>query len=309
MVPSTPVTAVIESMTGLAMNVVQSWSDSSGIWRLSVFALSLALLATAEWCWPRRTARRPRAGRWLANFGLATLNSFVLRLAYPLTAVAWAAICRDRGWGILPALAVPSWLEVIFAVIGLDLLIYWQHRAFHAWGWLWNLHRVHHADVDVDASTGIRFHTLEMVLSQAIKLAGILLLGAGPIAVLLFEIILNVGAMWSHSNVAVPARADRCLRWLIVTPDMHRVHHSTDRTESNRNFGFHLSWWDSLFGTYQAQPRMAHQSIDLGLPGVFASTSEEGLIGLLKMPFQSAAAPPVDPPSVEHGSSFERQER
>jgi sterol desaturase/sphingolipid hydroxylase (fatty acid hydroxylase superfamily) len=256
-----------------------------GMWRLAIFVIAFAGLGVMEFAWPRRAPRAKRLRRWSSHLTLAVLNSLAIRLLFPVTAVGWAAICAHRQWGLLQQVEWPGWLEIILAVVGLDLLIYWQHRVFHAWSFLWCLHQVHHADVDVDVSTGIRFHTIEMLLSQGIKLAGIGLLGASPYAVLAFEIILNLGAMWSHTNVSLPPIVDRIVRWFVVTPDMHRVHHSVDREESNRNFGFHLPWWDWLFHTYQAQPKNAHASMELGLPGRAWRQLPENLLALLRMPF------------------------
>jgi sterol desaturase/sphingolipid hydroxylase (fatty acid hydroxylase superfamily) len=233
--------------------------------RLGAFAGVLLLTALGEVLVPRRalTVRKPL--RWFSNLALVVLNTLVLRLLLPVGAVGMSLVAHERGWGLLNNLDVPEWLAVVLAVIALDLAIYLQHVMFHAVPLLWRLHMVHHADLDIDVTTGVRFHTLEMLLSLGIKLAAVILLGAPALAVLIFEVLLNATSIFSHGNIRLPAWLDWGLRLVLVTPDMHRVHHSVNPRETNSNFGFNLPWWDFLFGTYRAQPAAGHEGMTIGL--------------------------------------------
>ncbi|BBK45218.1 sterol desaturase [Allostella vacuolata] len=253
--------------------------------RLGVFAAVLAAVAGAEAVWPRRRRQLPRAGRWPGNLGVVVVDTILLRLAVPLAAVGMAAWAEAEGIGLLNRLALPGWLAVLVAVAALDLAIWAQHRLFHAIPPLWRLHRMHHADRDLDVTTGIRFHPLEILLSMAIKLAVVLLLGAPAVAVLVFEVLLNATAMFSHANLRLSPRLDRGLRLFVVTPDMHRVHHSVHRDETDSNFGFNLPWWDRLFGTYRAQPRDGHLGMTIGIAG-FHDPTEQRLDRMLTQPFR-----------------------
>ena len=220
---------------------------------------------------PRRARAVSRRGRWLTNIALVVLNTLVVRLALPVTAVGMAVIAEQRGWGLLHAIGpIPAVLAIALAVVLLDLAIYLQHVLFHAVPILWRVHRMHHADIDVDVTTGARFHPVEIVLSMCLKLASISALGAPPLAVLLFETLLNVGSLFSHANLRLPPGCDRVLRLLVVTPDMHRVHHSAWGVETNTNFGFTFPWWDHLCGTYRAQPAAGHETMTVGLTGPYA---------------------------------------
>ena len=183
----------------------------------------------------------------------------------PTTAVGLALVAEARGWGLVHALGLPMWASVPLAVVALDLAIYLQHVLFHAVPALWRLHRVHHADLEIDVTTGARFHPIEILLSMGIKLGVVAALGAPAVAVLLFEVLLNATSMFNHSNVRMPLRLDRVLRWVVVTPDMHRVHHSIAARETNSNFGFNLPWWDRLFGTYRDQPAAGHEAMTIGI--------------------------------------------
>jgi sterol desaturase/sphingolipid hydroxylase (fatty acid hydroxylase superfamily) len=212
------------------------------------------------------------------------------RLTVPLAPVALAAIATDRGWGLLNQLDWPLWVEVLVAVLVLDLVVYLQHVLFHAVPALWRLHRMHHADTDIDATTGIRFHPLEIILSLGIKLAAVLALGPAAVAVLLFEVLLNGSAMFNHANLALPRRADALLRLVLVTPDMHRVHHSWHRDETDSNYGFCFPWWDRLLGTYRAQPRDGHTGMTIGLTD-FRDPRELSVMRLLTQPFRSPRPP------------------
>jgi sterol desaturase/sphingolipid hydroxylase (fatty acid hydroxylase superfamily) len=229
-----------------------------------MFAAIFAAIALWEWRRPRRRPER-RGSRWRTHVLLAAVNSLVVRIIAPASGVSFALWADERGWGLLSIVDAPAWLEGIVAVIVLDLVVYFQHRLFHAVPWLWRMHRSHHADLHFDVTTGVRFHPFEIALSTLIKGAAILLLGASPAAVLVFEIILNAGALFSHANGSLPKGVEPVLRRLLVTPDMHRVHHSIVIAEQNTNFGFNVSWWDRLFGTYRAAPSTPHESMPIGL--------------------------------------------
>ena len=233
--------------------------------RLGFFLGILGLVALWELARPRRRLSQPRWLRWYANLGLAALNAALVWLLVPLVPVALAVIAESRGWGLLNLVELPFWFEVLLAVVVLDFAIYLQHVLFHAVPALWRLHRMHHADLDFDVTTGARFHPVEILLSVAIKLAAVALIGAPAAAVLIFEILLNATSMFNHGNLRMPAWLDRILRWIVVTPDMHRVHHSDIPAETDSNFGFNLPWWDRLFGTYRAQPRLGHEGMTIGL--------------------------------------------
>ncbi len=233
--------------------------------RLGSFLGAFALIAVWELLAPRRPQAVGRVQRWPGNLGLVALNTVLLRLVFPVTAVGLAVAVESQGAGLLRALAMPGWLAVPLAFVLLDLAIYLQHVLFHSVPVLWRLHRMHHADVEFDVTNGLRFHPLEMVVSMAIKLAVIAAMGAPPEAVLAFEVVLNAAAMFNHGNIALPTRLDCMLRWFIVTPDMHRVHHSSAPEETHSNFGFNLPWWDRWFGIYVAQPRQGHAGMEIGL--------------------------------------------
>jgi len=209
----------------------------------------------------------------------------IVRVLFPTSAVALALLAETKGWGLLNAWPLPGWTAVIIAVLVLDLVIYLQHVLFHAVPALWRLHRMHHADLEFDVTTGARFHPIEIFLSMLIKLAVIGALGAPAVAVLVFEVLLNATAMFNHSNVRLPDRLDRILRWIIVTPDMHRVHHSVVVRETNSNFGFNLPWWDRLFGTYRPQPAAGHEGMTIGVEQ-FRDPAEQRLDRMLAQPFR-----------------------
>ncbi len=233
--------------------------------RIGCFVGIFALMAGWEALAPLRARAVPRSLRWSNNLALVMLDSLIVRLAFPVTAVSFAALAAERGWGLWNALAIPFWPALILSLLLLDLTVYLQHRLFHAVPLLWRLHRVHHADIEFDVTTALRFHPGEMLVSMGIKLAAIAALGAPALAVLIFEIVLNGAAMFNHANVTLPARLDRVLRWVLVTPDMHRIHHSTDPVEMNRNFGFNLPWWDRLLGSYCAEPQLDQRAMPIGL--------------------------------------------
>ena len=233
--------------------------------RLGCFLGVFVLLALAEGLRPRRRWEAGKAGRWATNLGLAVANTFVVRLVLPAGAVGVALAAEARGWGLFPALALPAWLAVPLAVLALDLVIYGQHVLFHQVPVLWRLHGVHHGDHDFDVTTGLRFHPLEALLSLGLKAAAVAVLGAPAVAVLAFEVLLNVTSMFTHANARLPPALDRALRFVLVTPDMHRVHHSTDPRETNSNFGFNLPWWDYLFGTSRPEPAAGQEGTETGL--------------------------------------------
>ncbi|MFO1060066.1 MAG: sterol desaturase family protein [Dongiaceae bacterium] len=234
--------------------------------RLGGFLGVLALMAAWEALAPRRPRSQSRLRRWPGNLGVVAIGTLLLRLAVPLGAVGMAAVAARHGWGLLSALALPGWAALLLTVVLLDLAIYLQHRVFHAAPLLWRLHRMHHADLDLDVTSGVRFHPVELLLSMLIKLALVAALGAPAAGVLLFEVILNASSMFNHANLRLPAPLDAALRTLLVTPDMHRVHHSVLRAETDSNFGFCLSGWDRLLGTYRAAPEAGQLGMTIGLP-------------------------------------------
>lgn len=233
--------------------------------RLAVFLVVLVAMAGWELAAPRRRQDIPRILRWTNNLALVVVDSIILRLTFPILAVGLALMAEARGWGLFNVLDLPLWLAVLLSILLLDLAIYLQHVLFHAVPSLWRLHRMHHADLEFDVTTGLRFHPVEIVLSMVIKLAMVASLGAPAMAVLLFEVLLNATALFNHANIRLPAGLDRVLRWVVVTPDMHRVHHSVIPVETNSNFGFNLPWWDRLLGTYRAQPKAGHDGMTIGI--------------------------------------------
>jgi sterol desaturase/sphingolipid hydroxylase (fatty acid hydroxylase superfamily) len=254
--------------------------------RLSFFLGIFAIMAVWEMLSPRRALTVSKTVRWANNLGLVAFNTVVLRLLFPAAAVGMAAFAADQDWGLLNYLRAPTWLSVPVAVIALDFVIWLQHVMVHAVPALWRLHRVHHADPDYDLTTGTRFHPIEIILSMLIKFATIMVLGPPVVAVILFEVILNGMAMFNHGNVRLPQALDRGLRWLIVTPDMHRVHHSVEDDEANSNFGFNLSCWDRLFGTYRDRPRGGHDGMTIGIHGYRKPREVSWLPGMLALPFR-----------------------
>ncbi len=233
--------------------------------RLIAFLGVLVAMAVWELAAPRRRQDIPRVIRWTNNLGLVVIDTIVLRLSFPILAVGLAVIAQDRGWGLFNIVEVPGWVAVLVSIIILDLVIYLQHVMFHAVPALWRLHRMHHADLEFDVTTGLRFHPVEILLSMGIKLAVVMALGPPAVAVLIFEVLLNATAMFNHSNVRLPTFLNRVLRLIVVTPDMHRVHHSIRPEETNSNFGFNLPWWDRLLGTYKAQPKAGHEGMSIGI--------------------------------------------
>jgi sterol desaturase/sphingolipid hydroxylase (fatty acid hydroxylase superfamily) len=262
--------------------------------RLSAFLCVFVLVALWELAAPRRPLRVSKAVRWTSNIGIVILDTALLRIVFPAAAVGIAVAAGALGWGLFNALDWPLWIEIVLAVVVLDLVIYCQHVMFHAVPVLWRLHMVHHADLDFDVTTGARFHPIEILLSMMIKLLVVAALGAPPVAVLIFEVMLNASSMFNHGNVRMPEGVDRVLRWFVVTPDMHRVHHSVVRRETNSNFGFSLPWWDRLFGTYRAQPAAGHEAMTIGIEQ-FREPGDMRLDRMLIQPFKGdAGAYPIN---------------
>jgi sterol desaturase/sphingolipid hydroxylase (fatty acid hydroxylase superfamily) len=257
--------------------------------RIACFLAVLLIMAVWEAALPRRRRTIPRLTRWVGNLGIVAIDTIVVRAAFPVLAVGVAVIAEQRGFGLLNLVGAPVWLGILVAVPALDFAIYLQHVLFHAVPALWRLHRMHHADLEIDVTTGLRFHPVEILLSMGIKLGVVLALGPPAIAVLLFEVLLNATSMFSHSNARLPLRLDRVLRWLVVTPDMHRVHHSILANETNSNFGFNLSWWDRLLGTYRAAPRDGHDGMTIGIRQ-FRDVAELRLDRMLLQPLRGPAS-------------------
>jgi sterol desaturase/sphingolipid hydroxylase (fatty acid hydroxylase superfamily) len=260
--------------------------ESEPIIRLTVFAALFATLAFWEVVAPRLPHRLSRGTRWPGNFGVLILDTLLVRVLFPTAAVGVAILTHAHGWGALGYAPWLAWIEIVLTVIVLDVAIYTQHAAFHHVPLLWRLHRMHHADLELDLTTGLRFHPLEIALSMLIKIAVIAALGAHPVGVLVFEVLLNATSMFNHANVRMPQALDSVLRWLVVTPDMHRVHHSIERHETDSNFGFNLPWWDRLFRTYRAQPAAGHEGMTLGLPA-FRAVEELRLLRMLAQPWRN----------------------
>jgi sterol desaturase/sphingolipid hydroxylase (fatty acid hydroxylase superfamily) len=253
--------------------------------RLSFFFGVFAIIAAWEVRAPRRSLSVSKGLRWINNLSLIFLNSLILRFLFPSAAVGVAFVGQQKGWGLLNFYDFSFWSAVVIAVIAMDFVIYLQHVMVHAIPVLWRLHRVHHADLDYDVTTGARFHTLEIILSMLIKFATIIVLGPPLIAVVIFEVMLNATAMFNHGNIYIPEKIDRILRLFVVTPDMHRVHHSIKTPLANSNFGFSLPWWDRLFGTYIAQPVEGHIDMKLGVEDFRDPKQVDYLPGMLLMPF------------------------
>jgi sterol desaturase/sphingolipid hydroxylase (fatty acid hydroxylase superfamily) len=237
---------------------------------------------------PRRALSVGRAPRWPGNLGILVLDAVLVRLLIPVGAVAMAVIAAQNGWGLLNITPWPAWLEALIGFLALDLAIYAQHIAFHRVPLLWRLHRMHHADLEIDVSTGLRFHPIEIVLSMLIKIAVVVLIGVPALAVVAFEVVLNATSMFNHANATMPLWLDRIVRLVVVTPDMHRVHHSVLRHETDSNFGFNLPWWDRLFGTYRGAPEAGHERMTIGLP-IFRNRQELRLDRLITQPFRDDA--------------------
>ncbi len=252
--------------------------------RLTFFFGVLVLMMGLEALFPRRVRSLGRARRWPSNIGIVVLDSLLVRALFPMAAVGVAAFAETHGWGLFNALGLPFWAAVVLTVLILDFTVYLQHVMFHAVPVLWRLHRMHHADLDIDVTTGARFHPIEIVLSMILKMGVVAALGAPALGVVIFEVLLNATAMFNHGNLKLPLAVDRVLRWFLVTPDMHRVHHSDIPRETHSNFGFNLPWWDRLMGTYRDQAEAGHDGMTIGLD-IFRDPAESRLDRLLIQPF------------------------
>ena len=233
--------------------------------RIGSYVSVLGVMATWELLAPRRKLTASKLCRWGGNLTIVVLNTVIARLLFMGGVVATAAMAQDHSWGLLNWVEGPAWLELTLAIVALDFIIYWQHQVFHYVPILWRFHMMHHSDLDLDVSSGVRFHPVEIVISTGVKALSVLVLGVAPLAVVIFEVVLNSTALFNHSNVRMPLALDRVLRWFIVTPDMHRIHHSTDVRETNSNYGFNVPWWDRLFGTYCPQPALGQTGMKIGL--------------------------------------------
>lgn len=258
--------------------------------RLSIFLALFVLLSLFENWKPRLTLSVSKTFRWMSNVGLTFANTLVVRLVAPMTPIAMALWVQEKEWGVLHQVQIFEPLEILVALLILDFLIYWQHVLFHKVPLFWRLHHVHHTDLNIDVTTGIRFHPGEILLSLAIKMATIFLLGVSPLSVLIFEVVLNATSMFNHSNLHIPEKGDAFLRKFIVTPDMHRVHHSILSHETNSNYGFNVPWWDWLFHTYRPQPQAGHEQMTLGL-SEFQQERQMHLLWLLWLPFRRKQKP------------------
>ncbi|MCZ6458786.1 MAG: sterol desaturase family protein [Gammaproteobacteria bacterium] len=255
--------------------------------RLACFLSVFTAIVLWEIGSPRRKRAVSRWLRWPSNLGIVVFNTLLVRILIPTAAVGLALIVEAQNWGLLNQFVAPGWVTIVLAMLILDFAIYLQHIMFHAVPLFWRMHRMHHADLDFDVTTGARFHPIEILLSMGIKLMVVAALGPPVVAVVMFEVLLNASSMFNHGNVRVPLSLDRVLRWLVVTPDMHRVHHSILPNETNSNFGFNLAWWDRLFGTYRAQPVAGHDEMTIGIEG-FSEPRELRLDRMLAQPFRGA---------------------
>lgn len=238
---------------------------SEDLIRVGSYLSMLGIMAVWEVLAPRRQLTASKACRWMGNLTIVLLNTVMARLLFMGGVVATAVMAEEQGWGLFNMVEGPAWLEVAGALVALDFIIYWQHQVFHYVPILWRFHMMHHSDLDLDVTSGVRFHPVEIIVSTMIKSSSVLALGVAPAAVVIFEIALNATSLFNHSNVRMPFGLDHVLRWFVVTPDMHRIHHSTNVRETNSNFGFNVPWWDRLFGTYCAEPALGQTGMKIGL--------------------------------------------
>jgi len=254
--------------------------------RLAIFIGILVIMMVWEFYSPRRKLHYTRRQRWLSNISLSIINVLVLRFSIAGAAV-WASTSTTNQWGLLHLIDLPNWLAIIISIVLLDLAIYGQHRASHQWSWLWRLHKIHHTDLDLDVTSAVRFHPIEIVLSMCYKVICIYIIGASPVAVIAFEIILSSCALFNHSNITIPLTLDKLIRLFIVTPDMHRIHHSVIPSETNSNYGFSISVWDRIFATYIDQPQAGHINMTIGL-AEYQYIEDVAIQRLLLMPFKNS---------------------
>jgi len=265
--------------------MIDSLLNNEGTWRLSVFIIIFLVMIIWETLIPRRQRNKSTNVRRVNNLGIMFIYTLVVRLVVPLLPVGAAFYAAENSLGLFNIVDLPLMVTAVLTLILFDIAIYFQHRISHSIPIFWRLHRMHHTDTEIDITTGIRFHPIEIVLSLFIKLAIVILLGAPAIAVLIFEVLLSSCALFNHSNVKLPNAVDKALRWIIVTPDMHRVHHSVHREETDSNFGFSVPWWDRIFGTYCAQPKDGHLSMQIGIE-TFRDNKDSRVDQLLIQPFK-----------------------
>ena len=275
---------VVEFVCGAVLSLTDNMSSEVVI-RLTVFLSVLVCVALLELVSPMRELTVSKKTRWLNNLSLVILNTIVLRLVFPVAAVGVAIFCQNNSLGLLNIFSIPSWVKVILATLVLDFVIYLQHVLFHFLPLLWRFHKVHHVDLDIDVTTGLRFHPVEMILSMLIKIGVIFFIGAPVVAVIIFEVVLNAMALFNHGNIRLPKLIDKVLRMVLVTPDVHRVHHSTIVRETNSNFGFNLILWDKLLGTYQSQPQKGHIDMEIGLDNYRDPNQTQKIWNIIRMPF------------------------
>ncbi|NMR25978.1 sterol desaturase family protein [Pseudoalteromonas sp. NEC-BIFX-2020_015] len=259
---------------------------NEALWRLGAFLTILTVMMIVEAMSPARTSPVAARKRWFANFSLVVLASVLARLTIPIGLTSVALYCQQHTIGVFNQFTLPLWLAVVLSLLLLDIVIYWQHRLFHKVPLLWRLHRVHHVDPHVDTSTGLRFHPLEIILSIIIKLIIVVLLGVPALAVLIFEIALNGLALFNHANISLPNKVERVLRYVLITQQLHRIHHSQTVTETNSNFGFSVTWWDRLFGSYTPYAKLSDDTLNIGLKEFSTSNSHSRLVSLIVMPFK-----------------------
>ena len=253
--------------------------------RLSIFFTILLVMLVLESCFPARKSKLTKPVRWLGNFSLLILSSIVARLLIPIGVAGIALYASTQGIGLFNIINLPTWLSITFSVLLLDLMIYWQHRIFHLVPMLWRFHKVHHADSHIDASTGLRFHPVEIALSILLKALAVLILGVPATAVIIFEVALNGFALFNHANIRLPRWLELPLRTILITQVLHRIHHSQVVNETNSNYGFSVSWWDRMFGSYKSQAQKSDENLDIGLKSYPATKKNANLLTLLKMPF------------------------
>ncbi len=268
-------------------------ADSESVLRLGVFVSLFIVLAVLELIIPRRRLRYSKMQRWASNIGLSVFNTVIVRFAIPIAGVGAALFAAEHNWGLFNQIALPAWFSIIVFLLLFDVTIYWQHRIYHMVPVLWRFHRMHHTDMDYDFTTGSRFHPVSILISSLIKVVLILLMGPPAVAVILAEVILNATSMFNHSNIKLPDWLEPRLRKVIVTPDMHRIHHSVERNEHDKNFGFNLSCWDRIFSSYLENAEKAQTEIDIGIKG-FQDKKSLNMFTLLFQPFDNPSKPALD---------------
>ncbi len=263
---------------------MENMTIDTNILRISIFFVILIILILLESIIPKRKRIKNIYGRWYVNFSLVVISTICIKILFPILAIESALLSKEYGWGFLNIYDFNYIFSILISVCLLDLIVYLQHLTFHENNFLWKFHSLHHSDHDLDASSGLRFHPIEIVISLIIKISFIIFIGVPPMAVIVFEIILNAMSLFNHSNIKIPEKMDKVLRFCIVTPDMHRIHHSENKIETNSNYGFCLSLWDSIFNTYRPNSLIVQEKMNLGLKE-FPVLQKQSLIWALKMPF------------------------